>query len=181
MQPSLQRIKWQISQTRGASAGVSRAEILTQKTSPEQTAVFVSHFLILGHSLGKEDTMLLYKGHSSPLFELPTSEPPGKNVSHPFVKIKISFCRLQYAMHILSSRGQGEATITKEALARRRGSALPYRGASICHHALSHCFHMLLPLNPGQKHSISTTLHTCAPQKTLILQNLQMPPAGVIP
>lgn len=51
---------------------------MTQKKSPEHTTVFVLHFYILGHSLREGDTMLLYKGHSSPLFELPTSEPRGK-------------------------------------------------------------------------------------------------------
>lgn len=126
--------------------------------------------------------MLLYKGHSSPLFELPTSEPPGKNVSHPFVKIKISFCGLQYATHILSSHGSGEATITKEALARRRGLSpslswslhLSPRTVTLFPHAPAP------ESRPEALHQHHTS-HMCSAKKTLILQNLQMPPAGVIP
>lgn len=53
--------------------GLNDRKTYTKEVSRVQTALFVFHFHVLGHSFGEGDTMLLYKGHRSPLFELPTS------------------------------------------------------------------------------------------------------------
>lgn len=71
--------------------------------------------------------MLLYKRHSSPLFELPTSEPQG-NVSHPFAKTIISICSLQHAAHILRNIGLAGDPVWCEIIC----SALGYWEISFC-------------------------------------------------
>lgn len=97
----------------------TKQKTYTKEESRVETALFLFfHFHVSGHRFGEGDTMLLYKGHRSPLFELPNLLATQKNVSHPFVSTKISFYCSQYAPHIL--RGCSNRK-TKEALETEAG------------------------------------------------------------